>query len=241
MKRLLISAAEPSGDLLGAALIRALRQHGSIEGFGLAGPAMRAAGIEPLARMEPMCAMGVMEVLQRLPAIRSTQQALREGLKQQPDALLVIDAPDLHLPLAREARRNGIPAIGWVSPQVWAWRPKRSKAVCKSLDHLLCLFDFEPPLFESLDAHWVGHPVIDRCTPRVSVDPHLIGLTPGSRQTEVERIWPHFIAAAAEIRSRIPQTRFRVASPVETLETPLWIERVASVNDLSNADRKSVV
>jgi lipid-A-disaccharide synthase len=235
MRRLLISAAEPSGDILGASLVESLNQSGPIEAFGLAGPAMRAAGVEPLARMEPMCAMGVVEVVQRLPAIRSTQRALRAGLEQKPDALLVIDAPDLHLPLARYARAKGIPAIGWVSPQVWAWRPGRARTVCDSLDHLLCLFDFEPPLFDQLDAHWVGHPVIDRCTPRTSVDPHLIGLTPGSRQTEVERIWPHFVAAATEIRRREPQTRFCVVSPVESLETPLWIERGTSVNDLSRA------
>ena len=235
MKRILISAAEPSGDQLGAALVDALQQRAPIEAFGLAGPAMRKKGVVPLARMEPMCAMGIVEVIQKIPAIRTAQSALHAGLQTQPDAVVLIDAPDLHLPLAKKARARGIQTIGWVSPQVWAWRPGRAKTVCDALDHLLCLFQFEPPLFSETDAQWVGHPVIDRCAKRQEVDLHLIGLAPGSRRAEVERNWPKFIETAAEIRTRKPDTRFRVVSPIDGLNVPMWIERGSTVNDLSTA------
>ena len=235
MKRLLISAAEPSGDQLGAALIHALKRQGNIEAFGLAGPAMRAAGVEPVARMEPMCAMGVAEVLQKLPAIRNAKRAIEESLSRKPDAMLVIDAPDLHIPIAKKAKRHGIPVIGWVCPQVWAWRPQRAKAVAKAFDHLLCLFDFEPPLFPETDAHWLGHPVVDRYPKRTNTDPDLFGLTPGSRKGEVDRIWPIFMETAEVIRKRKPSARFRVVSPVEDLPVPIWIERASTVNDLSSA------
>ena len=235
MKRLLISAAEPSGDQLGAALVHALQQRENIEAFGLAGPAMREAGVEPVARMEPMCAMGVVEVLQKLPAIHNTKRALESAMIRRPDALLVIDAPDLHLPIARKAKKHGIPVIGWVCPQVWAWRPDRVHTVSKSIDTLLCLFDFEPDLFPEVDAHWFGHPVVDRLSRRNHVDPDLFGLTPGSRKSEVDRIWPRFIETAEEIRKQRPNARFRVVSPVDNLQVPLWIERASTIHDLSTA------
>jgi len=235
MKRLLISAAEPSGDQLGADLIRDLAKRGSVEAYGLAGPKMRAAGVEPIAKMEDVCAMGIVEVLGRLPAILRAQRALKVGLQQQPDAVVLIDAPDLHLPLGAAARKQGLKTIGWVSPQIWAWRPQRVATIGQSFEHLMCLFDFEPPLYTDLDAHWTGHPVIDRLAPRTHVEQGLIGFAPGSRRQETDRMWPIFRAVANEIRKQHPDHRFRMVSPVPHLDVPIWIERGETIEDLASA------
>ena len=126
MRTLLISAAEPSGDRLAAELLGALGELGPVRARGIAGPRMREAGCEAIAMMEDVCAMGLAEVLARLGPIKQARSAMRECIEEGADALVVVDAPDLHLPLARQASRRGIPAIGYVSPQIWAWRSGRS-------------------------------------------------------------------------------------------------------------------
>jgi lipid-A-disaccharide synthase len=235
MKRLLISAAEPSGDQLGADLIRDLGKRCQVEAYGLAGPKMRAAGVEPIARMEDVCAMGLFEVFGRLPAILKARRALKKSLHRQPDAVVLIDAPDLHLPLGAAARKQGLKTIGWVSPQIWAWRPDRASTIGQSYEHLMCLFDFEPPLYPNIDARWTGHPVIDRLVRRTQVDPRLIGLTPGSRKQETDRMWPVFLSVAHQIREEHPHHRFRLVSPVPHLDVPSWIERGDTIEDLASA------
>lgn len=235
MRRLLISAAEPSGDLLAASLVRALKARGPIDVFGLAGPAMRDAGVTPLANMEDVCGMGFVEVLRKLGAIQQTRATLCAALDDTVDAAVLIDAPDLHLPIGTMARSRGIRTIGWVSPQVWAWRPGRVDGISASLDHLLCLFDFEPALYPNLDARWVGHPILDRIQPRSHVDPTLIGLTPGSREQETERLLPIFIKAAQQLRADDDTLKFRLVSPISTPNLPDWIERGEDIHSLSTA------
>jgi len=230
---LLISAAEPSGDRMAADLVCALREHGEVDAFGLAGPHMRAAGVEAVAQMEDVCAMGVMDVLVRLPAILAAKSALRQSLKRRPNAALFVDAPDLHLPIAARAKSMGIPSIGWVSPQVWAWRQGRVGTVTEAFDQLLCLFDFEPDLYPNLETHFTGHPVLDRLVPRTRTEPHLYGLAPGSRPQEVNRMWPVFIEAAQRIQRHEPRAKFRVISPVPELPVPEWIERKEHAQDFA--------
>lgn len=230
---LLISAAEPSGDRMAADLVCALREHGDVNAFGLAGPCMRAAGVDAVARMEDACAMGVVDVLARLPAILAAKSALRRALERRPNAALFIDAPDLHLPIATRAKAMGIPSIGWVSPQVWAWRKGRIGAVTAAFDQLLCLFDFEPDLYPNLETHFTGHPVLDRLVPRTRTEPHLYGLAPGSRPQEVARMWPVFLEAARCIERHQPQAKFRVISPVAELPVPDWIERKDCAQDFA--------
>ena len=106
-------------------------------------------------------------------------------------------------------------AIGFVSPQVWAWRPGRATSIGDAYEALLCLFAFEPALYADtpVDARWVGHPVVDRMPPRAPIDPLLYGLLPGSRPQEVERLWPVFRRAAEQVRARNPDARFRVVVP----------------------------
>ena len=147
--------------------------------------------------------------------------------------------------LARQARALGIPAVGYVSPQVWAWRSGRTRTIADSLDMLMCLFAFEPDLYpEALDARWVGHPVRDRVPARAAVDPDLYGLLPGSRSQELSRMLPDFLAAAALIRAQRPGARFRLPMQPALAEAlpalPDYIERTAPGVDGLRAARAAL-
>ena len=211
--RLLISAAEPSGDRLAAELIAALSAHTTVEARGVAGPLMRAAGVTPVARMEDIAVMGLVEVLRNLKPIRAASQAMAAEIEAGADLIVGVDAPDFNLPLARKARARGIPAVGYVSPQIWVWRKGRAAKISAALDQLLCLFAFEPSLYPALDARWVGHPVVDRLPRTGQPEPHLYGLLPGSRRQELRRMLPPFLQTAAAVHAQEPRARFRLVLP----------------------------
>lgn len=219
--RLLVSAAEPSGDRLGAELLAALRQRAPVEAVGLVGPLMEAEGARLLpgvAWLPP--AMGVVEVIQHLRGIRRNRAALlaaSEGM----DAVVCIDAPDFHLPLARAARDRGRTTVGFVSPQLWAWRPGRAPTVARAFDRLLCLFSFEPPLYAAtpLRAVHVGHPAVDRVAPSRR-EPGVLAVFPGSRPAEVRRHLPVFLEAAGKLGAK----EILVAEAPGTRLDPRWLE-----------------
>jgi len=206
--RVLISVAEPSGDRLAAEVVRALGQ-ARVE--GLLGPRLRAAGAVDTGGTETMPgAMGVVEVLGQLGRARRNRRALSAALDTRPDLFLTVDSSAFHLPLAREARAKGIRTVGLVSPQLWAWRPGRAPRVAAAYDQLLCLFPFEPALYAgtSLDARWVGHPVVDRVGPSRR-DERVIAIFPGSRPSEVAQHLEVFLDAAR----RLAPKELLVASP----------------------------
>ncbi len=226
--KLLISAAEASGDLLAADLVRALGRQCALQPRGIAGPAMRAAGVEPIARSETIAVNGLWEVLGRLGEIRRTGRQLERAMEQGADLLVVVDAPDFHLPLARKARALGIPAVGYVSPQIWAWRRGRARGIAACLDRLLCLFPFEPQLYQDwgLDARFVGHPVADRLGPPL---PRPAGsryaLLPGSRRHEAQRLLPVFLQAAELLRQEQPRASFVLGLAEELRQEPDLADR----------------
>ncbi len=192
--RLGLSAIEPSADRLGAELIGALRSHGQVATRGLGGERMAALGFERVHTLAPP-AMGLWEVLGHLGAIRRQRAALLDHLDGL-EALVCIDAPDFHMPVATRARAQGLRTVGWVSPQLWAWRPGRKHAVARAYSTLLCLFDFEPALYAGtrLDARFVGHPAIDRLVER-RPEAGVVALFPGSRESELSRHLEPFLDA----------------------------------------------
>ena len=227
-RRILISAAEPSGDALGAALIEALvaQSPQNIQAFGLTGPKMRAAGVQTLFKMEDMCAMGLVEVIKKRTPILEAKKRLHSALDDTVDLCIAIDAPDLHLPLLKDAKSKSILSVGYVSPQIWAWRKGRSKKVVESMDRLLCLFDFEPALYpDDFDAQWVGHPIVDRTQSLQRKTPRKMhfALFPGSRQHEIDRHLPIYL----EVTKHLPQASFVLSVPkhLHTPELPPNIER----------------
>lgn len=201
--RAFLSAAEPSGDRIGAAFARALRAaHPGVELHGLAGPAMREAGVAPVARVEELSVMGAAEVLARLPQVLGVRRRIARALLGGPrwDLAVFIDSADLHLPLAARARARGMRTIGLGSPQLWAWRPGRAPAVLRAYDRLACFFAFEPAIYAGAapgQVRWLGHPLADRPTARRTADPDHLALCPGSRPSELRRHLGPFVAAAA--------------------------------------------
>lgn len=239
-KRVLISAAEPSGDRLAAEVITALAAQVQLHAIGVAGPAMRAAGVQVAARVEDVSVMGIAEVLRHLDRIKRARAGMEAAIDQGGDVLVVVDAPDFHLPLAARATAAGIPVVGIVSPQVWAWRRSRTAKVAACMDRLCCLFAFEPDVYQDVTGPhfqpvWTGHPVVDRLPRRddSQVDPDLFALLPGSRAQERARHHDVFLAAAAIVRTRRQGARFLLASPSPPPGLPAWVTAVPSVADLA--------
>ncbi len=210
--RLLISAAEISGDTLAAGLLKELRKLAHIDAMGVAGPAMRSMGVRALMRVEQLSANGLVELLGHLGQVRNARAALQQRLAWA-DLLILVDAPDLHLPLGKMAKSAGIPVVGYVCPQIWAWRAGRARTLGASLDRILCLFSFEPALLtpHGVDARFAGHPAVDRFRHFVHTpQPNCFALLPGSRPGEIRRHLPLFLEAASRITEEIPSARFRL-------------------------------
>jgi lipid-A-disaccharide synthase len=204
MTRIVISVQEASGDRIGAEILACLVRRLQVEVIGLLGPRLRAAGARPAPGTRPMNpVMGVVEVLRHLGEIRANAVALRRAIDAHPDLLVVIDGPDFNLPLARYAKSRGVPVLGVVSPQIWAWRRGRAASIARALDVLICLFPFEPALYapHGLDARFIGHPLIDRIGASVR-EPGVVALFPGSRRAELGRLLRPFLAAVGPLGAR---------------------------------------
>lgn len=238
--RLIVSVAEASGDRLAAEVLRVLCSQVDLDVSGIAGPALRELGVREVAPVEDLSVMGLAEVLRHLPRVRRARRALFDAIDQGAEALLVVDAPDLNLPLAAHARARGIPVIGLVSPQVWAWRRARVHAVAARFNRLCCLFAFEPGLYQGVDAPdfqavFTGHPVLDRLPSRdpSAVDPLLYALLPGSRPQERRRHLGPFLQAAARVRANRQGARFLLAGPSPPPGLPDWVQPVPDVAALA--------
>jgi lipid-A-disaccharide synthase len=213
-----VAAGEVSGDQILASILRALSQQVDLTPAGIAGPELVGAGVYPLFPMERLSVMGVMEVLPRLPELVSIRRQMVHYLEcARPQALITCDAPDFNLPLQRHAKALGIPAMHVVSPSVWAWRANRIPKIAKQLDALLCLFPFEPALYEGtgLETCFIGHPLaqqIDfnpdpqaaRKALELTPTDRCLAILPGSRQGEVRRLLPLFLAAFDRLLQRDP-------------------------------------
>lgn len=218
-KRLVLVAGEPSGDLLGGDLARALKAHDpDIQLAGMTGSAMRAAGVAPWFDIDALSVMGLTEVLRHLPRLVRLRRALRSQIVSwAADAVITIDAPDFNLGLARQLRARGLRTIHYVSPSVWAWRAGRIPRIARSLDLLLTLFPFEPELYHphGLDARHVGHPLADelaggpdrnaaRGALQLDNGSRVIALLPGSRGGELKRHLALLADTAQRLRQQFP-------------------------------------
>ena len=221
-------AGESSGDLLGAGLIRALRERVPDATFeGVAGPAMVAAGCEQWEPAESLAVMGLVEPLAHIPRLLRLRKSLFERWQASPpDVFVGIDAPDFNLGLEKKLRRTGIRTVHYVSPSVWAWRPGRIKTVREAADRVLCILPFEKPLYDEhgVDAVFVGHPKADSIPARLDplsarqalgVDAsELVAVLPGSRRGEVGRLGTILAETAKLLATARPGMRF--VTPVAT-------------------------
>ena len=222
----MIVTGEASGDLHGAKLIKATRDMcGEVDFFGVGGPRMSAEGCDVLIPGEELAVMGLVEVLGHFPVIWKAFQRLKRILQsdQRPDALVLIDFPEFNLRLARQAQRAGVPVLYYVSPQVWAWRRGRVKKIARVVNRLAAIFPFEPDLYqgEDIQVEYVGHPLLDEVDStlertdlleslKITSGARVVGLFPGSRQTELKSMLETLVAAAQLIHKRRPDIRFLV-------------------------------
>jgi lipid-A-disaccharide synthase len=236
--RIGIVAGELSGDLLGAALITALRARvPNAQFFGVAGPKMVAAGCEPWATADELSVMGLAEVLRHLPRLLKLRASLVERFRAaRPHVFIGIDSPEFNLGLAKRLKREGIKTVQYVSPQVWAWRQGRVRTIGEACDLVLCLLPFETDFYTrfGVRAVFVGHPLADQIPLAVdreaarhalNIDPtaSVIALLPGSRLAEVERLGVDFATAAAWIAARRPEISF--VAPMASLRVRQSFER----------------
>lgn len=223
--RLFLSAGEPSGDLHGANLIRALkRRDPGIEVVGFGGERMAEAGCRLLYPLCNLAVVGIAAVLAHLRTFAGLIGLARESFcRERPDALVMIDYPGFHWWLAGCAQKQRIPVSYFVPPQLWAWAGWRARKMRRLTDQVLCSLPFEEPWFRSrgIAARYIGHPYFDQLhaqrldgaflAQQRSRPGTVIGILPGSRHSELRNNLPSLIRAAQLIHARRPDTRFLVA------------------------------
>jgi lipid-A-disaccharide synthase len=215
-----IVAVEASGDALGAALARALRQEqgDGVQLSGVGGHAMAAVGIESPFPIDELAIIGLTAIPRRLPTIfRRIRETAQAVVAARPDALVIVDSPDFTHRVARQVRRAmpSIPIIDYVSPSVWAWRPGRARAMRAYVDQVLAILPFEPAVHAKLGGppcSYVGHPLVERIAElrpnaeeaqRRLADPPLVLALPGSRPNEIRRLAGIFGETMERLRGRI--------------------------------------
>lgn len=242
-----IVAGEASGDLLGGLLIRALKSAGLATDFiGIAGAKMQAAGARSLFPMEALSVRGYVEALGSLRKILRIRSNLARLLKaHRPRLFIGVDAPDFNLSLEKRLKRAGIATVHFVSPSVWAWRPKRIRKVKKAVDHALLIFPFEEEIYRQagIPATYVGHPLAhalpepDRKAARerlaLNHETEWVALLPGSRPGELKALADLFIHTAKQLHEMRPEVHFLV--PLVNRETRRAFEEAlhkANAHDL---------
>lgn len=237
--RVALLAGEPSGDVLGASLMRALRAEtgNRVEFIGTGGALMEAEGLHSLFPIADMAIMGVVELLPKARFLLGRiDQAARFVLQESPDVVVTIDSPGYTRRVMQRVPARSFPIVHYVAPTVWAWRPGRARRLARLCDHLLTLLPFEPPYFEvvGLPTTFVGHPAVEtlaaarnaeasaeaagrgfRQRHDIPADARLLALMPGSRRGEVKKLLPVF----AETLQRVKAAGVALHLVIPTVET----------------------
>ena len=224
--KVMLSCGEPSGDLYAGALITQLRQlDPPADVFGLGGECVAAAGGRLVADYRGLAVTGLTEVLPALPRLWATYRRLVQAARdERPDVFVAIDYSGFNLRLCRAIAALGIPVVYYISPQVWAWRRGRLRAMARFVTRALVIFPFEVPLYRDhgIPVTFVGHPLVDLARPSVGRDQFraeqgladgtaTVAILPGSRSNEVRLILPDLVRAAERIARSVPSVQFVVA------------------------------
>ncbi len=258
-RRIFLIATEESGDRLGAALMKVLRQRlGDAVVFeGVGGRAMAREGLATLFPIEELSIVGLAAVVKQLPKIlRLIRQTTDAALAAEPDVLVIIDSPDFTHRVARRvrARDPSIPIVNYVSPSVWAWRQGRARAMRRYVDHVLALLPFEPAAYQRLQGppcSYVGHPLTEQFATlrpnateqaRRDGEPPLLLVLPGSRRSEVRHHLAVFGAALGNLRDQ--GVRFELVLPtmphlVDTVREGIAGWPVAPTIVMGEADKRA--
>ncbi len=222
--RVSMVAGESSGDLLAASLLEGLNERlpAGTQFNGIGGSRMTAAGFDTHWPMDKLTVRGYVEALKHIPEILGIRNELKRQLLAEPPSVFIgVDAPDFNFGLEHALRDAGIPTMHFVCPSIWAWRGGRIKKIVKAVDHMLCVFPFEPALMEKagIASTYVGHPLADEIPLVLDVEgarrelglPEggpIIAVLPGSRRSEIALIGPTFFDAMKLMQLREPGVRF---------------------------------
>ncbi|MDT8452466.1 MAG: lipid-A-disaccharide synthase [Gammaproteobacteria bacterium] len=221
-KTVFIVAGEASGDLHAANLSKELLHiddHIRLQGMG--GRRMREAGVEVLFDASQLAVVGIIEVLFKYRMIKGVLNQIEAHLRQSPpDLLILVDYQEFNQKLAAYAKSLGIKVLFYIGPQVWAWRPKRVYKMARIVDQMAVIFPFEVELYKKADVpvEFTGHPLVDENIPDKTApqarqalaleETTTVGLFPGSRMGEIERLLPIMLASARQLRARHPELQF---------------------------------
>ena len=234
-------AGEPSGDMLAGQLLHGIQQHPELSNsrfFGIGGPKMQAYGFESSWPMDTLSVRGYVEVLSNLSKILKIRRELTQRIRdERPDVYIGIDAPDFNLAIEKKCRQMNIPTVHYISPSIWAWRYHRINGIKKAVDHMLCIFPFEPKIYHDvgMQATYVGHPLANQIpmqpSPQKAKDQlsnlgllsygsiasneTIIAVMPGSRESEIEYIAKGFFEAML-IMHKTHGNKIRFLTPVAT-------------------------
>jgi lipid-A-disaccharide synthase len=231
----MIVAGEPSGDAHAAALVNALRRREKhLKCFGATGPLMRAAGVETVVDSDELALMGILEVTHAFPKFLTAFRQLKQAaLEKSPDAVVLVDWPEFNLRLATALHRRGLKVIYYISPQLWAWRPRRINRIKRDIDLMLSILPFEADWFRARGVdhvEFVGHPLAGEVKARFGreefcsqhdLNPALpiVSFLPGSRRKELQRILPPMLEAIAKLAKVRPEIQcVVVVAPSRTIE-----------------------
>ena len=219
-------AGETSGDLLAGLLLDGLTQRWpALHAMGIGGPQMAKRGFEAWWPHDKLSVHGFgWEVLRRYREIVGIRRQLKTRLLQQPpDIFIGVDAPDFNLDLEADLKAQGIKTVHFVCPSIWAWRPERVEKIKRSVDHVLCIFPFEPALLaqHGIAATYVGHPLAnvipmqaDKSAARAALgladNDLVVAVLPGSRESEIKHLSLRFFQAVALVKQALPATKFIV-------------------------------
>lgn len=226
-----ITAGEPSGDRLGAALMAGLKELVPDVSFrGIGGPLMQAEGLDSLFDMDEISIMGIGEILKEYRHLKARiRQTADAVVAERPDVLITVDLPEFSLRVARLVKAvSDVRVVHYVAPTVWAWRPKRAEKMAAHVDQVLALLPFEPPYMEAagIPCDFVGHPVV--MEPQATTEQaqgfrtqhgitgEMALILPGSRRSEVSRLLPIFAQVAEQLHAMRPDLRLVIpaAGPV---------------------------
>ncbi len=246
VKKIMLVAGEASGDQHGAELVHAFKKlNSNVTFYGVGGRNMRAAEVDIQVDCAQLAVMGFGDVVKHLPQLIKIFNQLKKSLaKNPPDLLILIDYPGFNLRLAKVAKQLGIKVLFYISPQVWAWRQGRVKKIAKVVDHMAVIFPFEVAFYknQNVPVTYVGHPLTHVVKPSLSVETakqqfgilknaSVIGLLPGSREREIQRLLPTMLQAAEKIKTALPNAQFIL--PVASTITPAMLQPYLAASQIN--------
>lgn len=234
--KIAIVAGEQSGDILGAGIIRALNNISANNNnikfsfFGIGGSRMQQAGFNSIFSIEEISVMGLFEPLKRLPKILSIRKNLiRQIINHKADLYIGIDSPEFNLSIEKVIKANNIPTIHCVSPQLWAWRPKRIYKIAKAVSYMFLILPFEQDIYKThnIPNRYIGYPIAnqidfrDKINKPIDLNNLKIAILPGSRNSEVNYLAEDFFKTALNLRNYFSNIEFVVPAATNTIKANL--------------------